>query len=67
MYVKCVFYLRVGSGDVLVQALVVVDGVFKVLQLGGQIHLTTRLAPRVHVTHVLQGEKPHASFTQTQR
>lgn len=38
-------YLRVGSGDVLVQALVVVDGVLQVLQLGGQIHFAARLAP----------------------
>lgn len=58
-------YLRVGSRDVFIQALVVVDGVLKVLQLGGQIHLAARLAPGVHVTHVLQGKTSTLTFTQT--
>lgn len=41
----------------LVKALVVMDSVFKVLQLRGQVHLAARFAPRVNVTHVLQGKE----------
>lgn len=53
------WYLRIGSSDVFVKALVMVDGIFQVLQLRGQVHLAARLAPRVHITHVLQGENRH--------
>lgn len=51
-------YLRVRRRDVFVQALVMVYGVFQVLQLGGQIHLAACFAPGVHVAHVLR-EKKH--------
>jgi len=38
-------YLRIGSGDVFVETLVVVDGVFQVLQLRRKISLSTSLTP----------------------
>lgn len=46
-------HLGIRQGDVLVDALVVVDGVLQVLQLRGEVHLAAGFAPRIHIAHVL--------------
>jgi hypothetical protein len=40
---------------VLIDPLMVMNGIFQILQLRGKVYLTAGFAPRVHVAHVLGG------------
>lgn len=55
-YVNVCADLRVRSGDVLVQSLVMVNCVFQILEFRRQLSFTTCLTPWLHFTHVLWKE-----------